>query len=111
MAKVMFDARKFTDALELYRELDGYHRDGSDMYFLGLAEANNRNTDKAIAALKRSIEIEPSQLGAHAALRAIYQSMGQDQQVKVHEQAVKQNQAIQTRRAKAAQNTNHILTP
>ena len=111
MAKVMFDRREFAKALALYRTLDGYHRDGSDTYFLGLAEANNRNTDKAIAALKRSIEIEPSQLGAHAALRAIYQSIGQEQQAKVHEQAVKQNQAIQARRSKAAQNMTRSFVP
>ena len=61
----------FTEALSLYRRLDGYHRDGRDTYYLGLAEQNTRNSEKAIEALKRSIEIEPSQVGAHAALHAL----------------------------------------
>ncbi|NND99124.1 MAG: hypothetical protein HKN47_17545 [Pirellulaceae bacterium] len=102
LAKIEFQNRKFPEALELYRSLSKMHRDGSDIYYLGLAEQNNRNSEKAIEALEYSLEIEPSQTAAHIALQAIYQSTGQPEKAEEHRLAAEQNQLIQQRQAAAS---------
>lgn len=95
LAQILFQRKEFADAVTLYRLLDKYHRDGRDTYFLGLSEQNNRNTNQAIKALKRAIEIEPTQVAAHAALHAIYLSTGRATEAEVHRRAAEQNQKMQ----------------
>ncbi len=95
LASILFDEQDFEGAVQLYRELDGLHRDGRDTYFLGLAEANTKNLDKAIEALNRAVAIEPSQVAAHAALAAIYTAQGKADLAQAHQQAVQRNQILQ----------------
>ena len=103
LAQITFSRREFQEALSLYRTLDGLHRDGQDTYYLGLSEQNTRNTEKAIEALKRSIDIEPSQVGAHAALHAIYLSTGRPDEANRHKTAADKNRQLQERYAKDEQ--------
>lgn len=95
LAQIAFARKDFKQAVGYYRTLDQYHRDGRDTYFLGLAEQNARQTERAIAALKRSIEIEPSQVAAHAALNVIYLSTGRSVEAQVHQAAAEKNQRLQ----------------
>lgn len=97
LARLAFQKREFNTAARLYRALEQYHRDGQDAYFQGLSEQNMRNTVGAIHALNRSIEIEPSQVGAHAALAAIYTAEGKTDDAKRHAQAVEKNTQLQQR--------------
>lgn len=95
MAQIAFQRQDFKQSLAYYRLLDGYHRDSRDIYYLGLVEQNNKNTERAIEALKRSIEIDPAQTGSHVALQAIYQSTGRIEEAKQHEQAAVRNRSLQ----------------
>ena len=95
LARLAFQKREFNTAARLYQALEQYHRDGQDAYFLGLSEQNTRNTIGAINALKRSIEIEPSQAGAHVALAAIYSSQGKLDEAKKHGEMAEKNTRLQ----------------
>jgi tetratricopeptide (TPR) repeat protein len=103
LAGMLFARQDFKEAVALYRELDGFHRDGRDSYFRGLCEQNTGNTDKAIEALKQSVEIEPSQVAAHAALVAIYGSLGKIAEAQKHREAVERNQILQQAYARGRQ--------
>lgn len=103
LAQLAFERQDVEQAVRYYRELDKLHRDGRDIYYLGLSEQNARNTEDAIAALKRSIRIEPSQVAAHAALHAIYASTGRAFEAEIHRRAAEQNQQLQQRYARELQ--------
>ncbi|MDA8745079.1 multiheme c-type cytochrome [Rubripirellula amarantea] len=77
-------------ALKYYRELVSQTRNANDHYYLGLSEQNNKNSDRAIASLKRSIELEPLMTSAHQALQAIYTSLGNLQLATLHADKAKQ---------------------
>lgn len=84
-------------AVELYRKLASYRRDAQDVYFLGLCENNAGNAEKSIEALKRSLEIDPSQDAAHRALQAIYGAIGKNQEAEYHARRAAENQALSDR--------------
>ncbi|TWT94336.1 cytochrome c3 family protein [Neorhodopirellula pilleata] len=92
LARMQLNRGQFAQAIERYHELESMHRDSSHSYFRGLAEQNHGSSDKAIEALKRSLEIDPSQIAAHRALEAIYQSTNQNSLAEKHNQAAMQNQ-------------------
>jgi tetratricopeptide (TPR) repeat protein len=76
-------------ALKLYRTLSQARRDSLDAYYLGLCEQNAGNTNEAIAALNRSIEINANQTAAHEALAIIHQSLGASAIAESHRRSAK----------------------
>lgn len=76
IAKADLAAGRSSKAVERFREIVKLNRDAQDFYYLGLAENNAGNVDAAIKALKRSVEIEPTQDAAPAALAAVFQATG-----------------------------------
>ncbi|GAA5506002.1 hypothetical protein [Novipirellula caenicola] len=76
LARIYLDRGESRKAIPLYQMLQQLHVDASDSYFLGLAQQNDGNSEKAIEALLQSLEIDPSQVAARRALEAIYESLG-----------------------------------
>lgn len=93
LARAAFRNQDTPQAVSLYRELVTYERDPNDMYSLGLAENNAGNIERGIAALNKSIEIDPSQEASHFALQAIYNSLGNKTEAESHYQAGMENRA------------------
>lgn len=94
LAHISFQKGDKQQAVKLYRELTAQDRDSYELYYLGLCENNVGNTNQAIAALKRSLELDPLQVSAHAALRAIYHALGQPDKSAFHEKAARRNQTL-----------------
>lgn len=84
LAMDAFQKRDFKTAVDLFREVVTMRRDPTDSYYLGICENNAGNAEAAIAALKRSLEIDPSQEAAHVALAAILQAEGKLQESEYH---------------------------
>ena len=103
LAESAFRRGEKEQAVEYYRELNRYHRDARDTYFLGVCEHNAGNADAGIAALKRSLEIDPTQVAAHQALQAIYQSQGKLSEARFHGREATENQALIERLTRLAQ--------
>ncbi len=103
LAQIAFQSGDAEKAVELYRLLANYHRDARDMFFLGLCENNAKNVSAAIAALERSIEIDPTQVGPHSALRAIYTARGETAKAKAHAEAQERLTALREKWAEQAQ--------
>ncbi len=94
LAHIAFEKGDKQQAVQLYREVARHDRDSYELYYLGLCENNVGNTEAAISALERSIELDPLQVSAHAALRAIYLASGQAAKSAIHEQAAERNQKL-----------------
>ncbi|MGV3483702.1 MAG: tetratricopeptide repeat protein [Planctomycetaceae bacterium] len=94
LARILLDRKEYASAISLYRSLEKMHRDSSHSYFLGLAEQNNGNSAEAIHALKRSLEIDPSQLAAYRALQVIHESLGQPELAKKYADIAEQNELL-----------------
>jgi tetratricopeptide (TPR) repeat protein len=94
LAQIAFQKGDKQQAAQLYRKLVQHDRDSYELYYLGLCENNVGNTEAAISALKKSIELDPLQVSAHLALRAIYHATGQPAKSAIHEQAAKRNQTL-----------------
>ncbi len=90
LAQLAFQKGDAQQAVTLYRLLADYHRDARDMFFLGLCENNVGNVPAAIEALEKSLEIDPTQVGPHSALRAIYQARGEQAKADAHAKAQQQ---------------------
>ena len=90
LAQLAFQKGDAERAVQLYRSLASEHRDARDMFFLGLCENNVGNVPAAIAALEKSLEIDPAQVGPHSALRAIYQARGEQDKADAHAKAQQQ---------------------
>ena len=99
LARIYLDRGENSKAIPLYQSLQQLHVDASDSYFLGLAEQNNGNSENAIKALKRSLEIDPSQVSARRALEAIYQSLGRAAEAESQRQAADKFQQLQSRKS------------
>lgn len=84
LAQMAFQQGQKERAVDLYRKVNQYHRDARDMFFLGLCENNVGNVDAGIAALEKSLEIDPMQFGPHSALQAIYQATGRPDKASFH---------------------------
>ena len=84
LGRLAFQDQKPAEAVEFYRKVNQYHRDPDDAYYLGLCESNVGNTEAAITALQRSLEIHPLQVGPHQALEVIYQSLDRPEKAKAH---------------------------
>ena len=61
---------------------------------MGLCQNNLGNVEQAIASLEKSLEIDPTQISAHMALRAIYQATNRPDKAAFHEQAQMKNTAL-----------------
>ena len=103
LAQIAFQQGDAEKAVERYRLLANYHRDARDMFFLGLCENNVKNLPAAIAALERSIEIDPTQVGPHTALRAIYMARGEAAKAEVHAEAQRRLTLLREKWAEQAQ--------
>lgn len=84
VANIRFREQRFTEALIPLRELSSARRNARDWFYLGLCQQNCHNTPQALTALKRSLDIDPAQQGAHAAIAAIYESQGRLAEAKRH---------------------------
>ena len=76
-------------AVKLYRNLTSLQRDAGDMYHLGLCESNVGNIQAAVAALQKSLDIDPTQVGPHAALQAVYEANKQPDKAAFHAESQK----------------------
>ncbi len=94
LAKDAFKKGDHAKAAQLYRQLASYHRDAQDTYFLGLCENNTGNVEAGIVALKRSLEIDPSQEAAHFALQAIYQALRKQAESEYHGREAIENRQL-----------------
>jgi predicted CXXCH cytochrome family protein len=93
LAQLAFQRRDNDQAVKLYREVNQYQRNAYDLYHQGMAEQNAGNTPQAVAALQKSIDVDPSQVEAHRALSAILHSIGRDAEANKHDEAVRKNGA------------------
>ena len=87
LGQIMFEKGDAKRAAELFRQATGYYRDARDAFYLGLCLNNLGDVKGAIASLNRSLEIDPTQVSAHAALRAIYEATDQPDKAALHQQA------------------------
>ena len=94
LAYIAFQKGDNPQAVQLYREVVRHDRDSYELYYLGLCENNVGNREAAISALEKSIELDPLQVSAHAALRAIYHASGQAAKSASHGQAARRNQKL-----------------
>jgi tetratricopeptide (TPR) repeat protein len=76
LAQLAYQRRDFTTAVKHFRQLTTYVEEPFDFFNLGISEQNAGDSEKAIAALKKCVELEPTYLDAHRALTAILQSKG-----------------------------------
>ncbi|EMI21041.1 TPR domain protein [Rhodopirellula maiorica SM1] len=97
LARIYLDRGENRKAIPLYQMLQQLHVDASDSYFLGLAEQNDGNSEKAIKALQHSLEIDPSQVAARRALEAIYQSLGRTTEADAQRKAAEMFQRLKTK--------------
>lgn len=102
LARIHMDRGEFKKAIPIYKDLENMHRDSSHSYFRGLAEQNIGNSEKAIEALNRSLQIDPSQIAAHRALQAIYHSIDRADLADRHEQSAIQNELRRSGKSSAA---------
>lgn len=93
MAGIAFEINENDKALAMYRLLASYQRDAKNSYMHGLTAQNMGQTEEAINALNRSIEIDPGQTSAHIALQAIYTAIGDATQAQTHRRAAQRKQA------------------
>ncbi len=84
LAQRQFERSDFSGARDTYQELANHRREARSWFFLGLCAQNTDDSEAAIAALQRSLEINPAQPGAHQALSAIYQGMGKLEEAQSH---------------------------
>ncbi len=84
LGRIAFQSGRHAEAVEQYRAVNKLHLDDTDMFYLGLCESNVGNVQAAIAALKRSLEINPLQVGPHHALEAIYTANKQEGNAAYH---------------------------
>ena len=70
-AELDFAAGRYSSALKHLEELTRMRRDARHWFFRGMAEQNLNQTDNALQSLRTSLEIDPRNPGAHAALAAI----------------------------------------
>ena len=79
-----FREHRFAQARGPLEELIRVRRNATDWFYFGLCVHSLGRSDQAIEALERSLEIEPAQAGSHAALAAIYTSLGDSRLAEVH---------------------------
>lgn len=97
LAHIAFQKGDKQQAVRLYRQVTQQDRDSYELYYLGLCENNVGDTTAAIAALNQSIQLDPLQVSAHAALQAIYQAKGQPDKAAEHEQAAQRNRSLRAK--------------
>ncbi|QEG01093.1 Tetratricopeptide repeat protein [Stieleria maiorica] len=86
LAGLAYQRREFDKAAEYYREVTELQSEPFDYFQLGVAEQNSGNTDAAINALKKTVELAPHHVNAHRFLAAIYQSQGRVDEAGRHSQ-------------------------
>ena len=94
LAQYAFEKGDIERAAKLYEEVTGYHRDARDFFYLGLCQNNLGKVKEAIQSLEKSLAIDPTQVSAHMALRAIYDAKKQRQKSEYHQQAQIKNAAL-----------------
>jgi len=90
--ELTFNAGRYESALNDFKELTIARRDARHWFYRGMTEQNLNQTDNAIRSLRTSLEIDPRNPGAHAALAAILESL-RDQAAAQHHQAAQKLQA------------------
>ena len=86
LAQLAYQNRKFAEAAKLYRQVTQYQSEAYDYFQLGISEQNSGQTERAIAALKKAVELAPSYLEAYRVLAAILGSQGKAAESKEYEQ-------------------------
>jgi hypothetical protein len=84
LGRIAFQSGRHAEAVEHYRAVNLLHLEENDAFYLGLCESNVGNVQGAIEALKRSLEINPLQVGPHHALESIYKANKQDASAAYH---------------------------
>jgi tetratricopeptide (TPR) repeat protein len=85
--ELAFGAGRYADALGDLQELTRTRREARHWFYRGMTEQNLAQTDDAIRSLRMSLEIDPRNAGAHAALAAILDSRRDPAAEKHHESA------------------------
>lgn len=70
-SELLFNSGRYEHALDGFEELTRVRRDARHWFFRGMTEQNLNRTEAAIDSLRKSIEIDPRNPGAHTALAAI----------------------------------------
>jgi Tfp pilus assembly protein PilF len=87
LAEVAFVRQDFVRARAFYEQLAAARYDSRYWFYLGLCEQNCGDTDAAIRALVKSLEVDPVQTGAHDVLAILYQNRGDHSSEMAHRQA------------------------
>lgn len=83
-SELHFNRNRNQQALEGFRVLTELRRDARHWFFRGMTEQNLDLSDEAIRSLEKSIELNPRNPGAHAALAAIHQARKDDAKAAYH---------------------------
>lgn len=86
--ELAFNSGRYESALKDFEELTIARREARHWFYRGMTEQNLNQTDNAVRSLRTSLEIDPRNPGAHAALGAILDSR-KDQAAEQHHQAAK----------------------
>ena len=84
LAEYRFSQQKNREAENLFEELTRVRFTMDDHYLLGLARFNRGDTDGAIEALERALQINPTSLAAHQLIRAVLSQSGDQERASQH---------------------------
>ena len=92
LAQIAYQRRNFAESAKLYRQVTQYQSEAFDYFQLGIAEQNSGQTEQAITALKKAVELAPTYIEAHRVLAAILGSQGKTIESNKHQQLAQQHQ-------------------
>lgn len=92
LAQLSYQQRDFSSAAKHYRELVQYQSEPFDHFQLGIAEQNSGDSTKAVAALRKAIELSPTYVEAHRVLAAILKSQGNLNEANLHTELAQKHQ-------------------
>jgi predicted CXXCH cytochrome family protein len=92
LAQLAYQRKDFTAAARHYRELTQYREESHDFFQLGLAEQNSGDSQRAIGALRKSVELGPASPDAHRILSAILKLTGQTDPAARHAELARQHE-------------------
>ena len=93
LAQLAYRSKDFAQAVKYYRELTRYQHQPYDFFHLGICEQNTGQSDNAIQALKKAIDLAPNYTEAHRVLAAILGSKGNTAEAQRHAELAQKHQA------------------
>lgn len=93
LAQLAYRSKDFAQAVKYYRELTQYQHQPYDFFHLGICEQNTGQSDNAIQALEKAIDLAPNYTEAHRVLAAILGSKGKTAEAQRHAELAQKHQA------------------